>query len=59
MGEREVAPSGGGRLLLAQGSLSVFWANPLVTAIMALALTLLFQPLYAFVRDRAAAAPAR
>ena len=39
-------------MLLSQGSLSIFWANPLVTAIMALALVMLFWPLVSFLRDR-------
>jgi putative tricarboxylic transport membrane protein len=39
-------------MLLSQGSIVIFWANPLVAAIMALAMLLLFWPLYAFLRDR-------
>ena len=39
-------------MLLSQGSLSIFWANPLVTAIMALALLMLFWPLISFLRAR-------
>jgi putative tricarboxylic transport membrane protein len=39
-------------MLLSQGSLSIFWANPLVTAIIALALVMLFWPLVSFLRDR-------
>ncbi len=39
-------------MLLSQGSLSIFWANPLVTGIMTLALVLLFWPLVSFLRGR-------
>ena len=47
-------------MLLSRGSQSIFRANPLLTAIMALALILLFWPLLIFVRDRfRSPAPAR
>ena len=39
-------------MLMSQGSLSIFWANPLVTGIMTLALVLLLWPLFAFLRER-------
>jgi TctA family transporter len=34
-------------MLLSQGSLSIFWANPLVTSIAGLAMMMLFWPLLA------------
>jgi putative tricarboxylic transport membrane protein len=39
-------------MLLSQGSLSIFWANPLVSGIMALALILLAWPFISFLRER-------
>jgi putative tricarboxylic transport membrane protein len=39
-------------MLMSQGSLAIFWANPLVGGIMALALALLLWPLAGFVRHR-------
>ena len=39
-------------MLLSQGSLGIFWSNPLVGTIMTLALVLLLWPLAAFLRGR-------
>ena len=46
-------------MLLSQGSLSIFWANPLVGGIMGLALVLLLWPLVGFVRSRFGRSAAR
>ena len=39
-------------MLLSQGSLSIFWANPLVASIAGLAIILLLWPLVGIVRAR-------
>jgi putative tricarboxylic transport membrane protein len=39
-------------MLLSQGSLSIFWANPLVASIAGLAIILLLWPLVGIVRGR-------
>jgi len=46
-------------MLLSQGSLSIFWANPLVGSIFALAIVLLIWPLWGFAKNLARAREAR
>jgi len=38
-------------MLLSQGSLSIFWSNPLVGSISGLAILLLFWPLWSKAKD--------
>jgi len=38
-------------MLLSQGSLSIFWANPLVGSISGLAILLLLSPLWSMAKD--------
>jgi putative tricarboxylic transport membrane protein len=38
-------------MLLSQGSLSIFWSNPLVGSISGLAMVLLLWPLWSVVKD--------
>ena len=45
-------------MLLSQGSLAIFWSNPLVASIAGLAVVLLLWPLVGIARRRAAARPA-
>jgi len=45
-------------MLLSQGSLGIFWANPLVGSLTALALLMLFWPLLGAVMGRLRGRPA-
>jgi putative tricarboxylic transport membrane protein len=46
-------------MLLSQGSLSIFWSNPLVGSLFFLAIALLVWPLWGFAKDLARASEAR